>query len=416
MRRPRLRLARSATGIARRRRRLWPAIGGLIVLIAAAIAVASSGSSAPRFSLGPISVATARPAAPALSSSHLVTEPAFKPDPIAVMLANRLPLADQVAQLFLVSLDGTDVGAVSALGSVGWGGVALTSSNFVTDGQIGALAADVASAARTSGGVSPLIAATQEGGPQTAFADLPPEAEPVIGASGQAAVAAAQARLAGQRLRALGVNMTIAPLADVDTPGGALSGRLFSSDAATVGRFSVAAVSGYQGSGIISAVGHFPGSGGASADPDQMTASVGGSLAQLRGRDLIPFAAVAPLAPVVVMSNAAYVAFDGVTPASLLPQAVALLRHEYGFGGVVMSDDLDATLNATGSDPGTAAVQALKAGDDLLYITGAPSEHTAAYEAVLAAAQRSASVRTMVRDALLRDLTMKVRYGIVPRH
>jgi beta-N-acetylhexosaminidase len=167
---------------------------------------------------------------------------------------------------------------------------------------------------------------------------------------------------------------------------------------------------------MISAVGHFPGSGGASADPDQMTATVGGSLAQLRGRDLAPFAAVAPLAPVIVMSNAAYVAFDGVTPASLLPQAVALLRHEYGFSGVVMSDDLDATLNATGSDPGTAAVQALQAGDDLLYITGPPSEHTAAYEAVLAAAQRSASVRTMVRDALLRDLTLKVRYGIVPHH
>jgi beta-N-acetylhexosaminidase len=320
-----------------------------------------------------------------------------------------------VAQLFLVSLDGTDVGAVSALGAVGWGGVVLTSSNFVTDGQIGALAADVASAAHSAGGVAPLIAATQEGGPETAFPDLPPEAEPVIGASGQAAVAAAQARLAGKRLRTLGINMTIAPLADVDTPGGALSGRLFSSDPVTVGRFSVAAVNGYRGAGMISAVGHFPGSGGASADPDQMTATVGGSLTELRGRDLVPFAAVAPLAPVIVMSNAAYVAFDGVTPASLLPQAVALLRHEYGFGGVVMSDDLDATLSATGSDPGTSAVQALKAGDDLLYITGPPNEHTAAYDAVLAAAQRSSSVRTMVRDALLRDLTLKVRYGIVPR-
>jgi beta-N-acetylhexosaminidase len=410
-----LKLARSATGKARRRRRLWPAIGALVVLIAAAIAVASSGSSAPQFSLGPVSVATAQPATPADSSTHTASAPAFRPDPAATALANRLPLATQVAQLFLVSLDGTDVGAVSALGAVGWGGVVLTSSNFVTDGQIGALAADVASAAHSAGGVAPLIAATQEGGPETAFPDLPPEAEPVIGASGQAAVAAAQARLAGKRLRTLGINMTIAPLADVDTPGGALSGRLFSSDPVTVGRFSVAAVNGYRGAGMISAVGHFPGSGGASADPDQMTATVGGSLTELRGRDLVPFAAVAPLAPVIVMSNAAYVAFDGVTPASLLPQAVALLRHEYGFGGVVMSDDLDATLSATGSDPGTSAVQALKAGDDLLYITGPPNEHTAAYDAVLAAAQRSSSVRTMVRDALLRDLTLKVRYGIVPR-
>ena len=78
-----------------------------------------------------------------------------------------------------------------------------------------------------------------------------------------------------------------------------------------------------------------------------------------------------------------------------------------------MTDDLDATLNATGSDPGTVALQALKAGDDLLYITGPPSEHAAAYTAVLAAAQRSAAVRALVRAALLRDLTFKAKYGLL---
>ena len=110
-----------------------------------------------------------------------------------------------------------------------------------------------------------------------------------------------------------------------------------------------------------------------------MTATVGGSLAQLATAIWSRSRRSRRCAPVIEMSNAAYVAFDGVTPAALLPQAVALLRQEYGFGGVVMTDDLDATLNATGSDPGTVAVQALKAGDDLLYITGPPSEHTAAY-------------------------------------
>jgi beta-N-acetylhexosaminidase len=331
-----------------------------------------------------------------------------------VSLANRLSLAQQVAQLFLVNLDGTDVGAVGAVGAENWGGVVLTSANFVTDGQIGALAADVTSTAQSAGAVPPLIGATQEGGPETAFPDLPPEPEPVIGASGQPAVAQAQALIAGKRLRDLGVNMTLAPLADVDTTAGALSGRLFSTDPSMVARFAAAAVAGYRTAGIISAVGHFPGSGGASADPDQMTATVGGSLAQLEGRDLVPFAVVAPQTPVIVMSNASYVAFDGVTPASLLPAAVTLLRHSYGFGGVVMSDDLDATLNATGSDPGTVALEALRAGDDLLYITGPPSEHMAAVSAVIAAAKRSAAVRSIVHTALLRDLTLKVRYGVTP--
>jgi beta-N-acetylhexosaminidase len=144
-----------------------------------------------------------------------------------------------------------------------------------------------------------------------------------------------------------------------------------------------------------------------------MTATVGGSLDQLRARDLVPFAAIARRAPVVMMSNAVYAAFDGVTPAGLLPQAVDLLRRGYGFQGVVMSGDLDAALQATGGAIGEVALAALRAGDDLLYVTGAPSEQQSAYQAVLAAAQHSDAVRRRVRHALLRVLTLKARYGLL---
>ena len=114
------------------------------------------------------------------------------------------------------------------------------------------------------------------------------------------------------------------------------------------------------------------------------------------------------------MSNAAYVAFDGVTPAGLLAQAVSLLRDTYGFGGVVMTDDLDATLDPTGDDPGQVAVQALEAGDDLLYISGPASEHLQADDGVPAAAQRRTLARRPVQAALLRDLTLKADYGVLP--
>jgi beta-N-acetylhexosaminidase len=370
-------------------------------IAAAAIALAASGSSAPHFSFGAVSVVSSPAPKPVLPASDRASgPPPFHPAAAAVALAAKLSLPAQVAQLFVVSDDG--------LSGTPWGGVVLTSGNSPTD------AAAAASSLQTGSGVAPLVAATQEGGPDTAFPGLPPEGEATIGAAAQpAALARAQAELAGTKLRALGVNMTLAPLADVDTPGGALTGRLFGTDPALVAQLAVAAVEGYAAAGEISAVGHFPGSGSASADPDQMNATVGGSLSQLEGHDLVPFAAVAPRAPVIEMSNASYVAFDGVTPAALLPQAVQLLRRVYRFGGVVMTDDLDATLNATGSDPGTVALQALKAGDDLLYITGPPSEHAAAYAGVLAAAQRSAPVRALVHSALLRDLTLKAKYGLL---
>ena len=352
------------------------------------------------------------------ASIPAITHKVFRPAPAAVAFAQRLTLPQQVAQLFLVSVDGPTAADVGALSPPDPGGVVLTSADFESDGQVGSLAAEIAAAVRSAGAPAPLIAATQEGGQQSAFPDLPPQGEAVIGAGSSltqdATTARTQALQAAQALVPLHVNMTIAPLADVDTPGGPLSGRLFSSDPRRVADLAAAAVDGYAQGKLIDAVGHFPGTGAASADPDQISATVGGSLAQLRARDLIPFQAVIPHAPVIMLSNASYTAFDGVTPASLLPQAVALLRQTYGFIRVVMSDDLDATLNATGESSGHVALRALEAGVDLLYITGPEIEHRHAYDAILRAAERSARIRALVKTALLHDLTLKADYGVLP--
>lgn len=386
---------------------LLSALAGLAVAL-----LAGSGSSPPSFTPRGQAIATVlsgTQAAPAPTRRA----PSFRPAASATGLARKLSLAQQVAQLFLVSLDGRDRRAVSGLGKLAWGGVVLTSANFRSAGQVSALTADLVMADRNAGYPPPLQAVLQAGGPDNAFAGLPPAGEARLGDGGQPAQAMAQALRAGRRLGALHLNMTLAPLADVDTLDGALNGRLFSSDPATVGRFSAAAAAGWAKAGMIAAAGHFPGEGAASADPDQLTATVGGSLAQLRGRDLVPFAAIARQVPVILMSNAEYAALDGVTPAGLLPTAVKLLRDGYGFGGVVMSDDLDATLNPTGEGPGQVALQALEAGDDLLYISGPHSEHLQAYDAVLAAARRQPRVRALVRSALLRDLTLKARYGVL---
>jgi beta-N-acetylhexosaminidase len=388
----------------------------LLVVAVVAIVVATSGGSAPSPpALGgpgtPTVLTQDAPHTPG-SSTHTAI---FTPAPAAVSLAGQLPLASQIAQLFLIGLDGTSSTSpdIAAFASNDWGGAALGRTNFVSDAQIGALAADLAAVARSAGNVAPLIAAPQEGGSDTAFPDLPPEGEATIGADGTPATARSQALLAGKQLLALGVNMTFAPLADVDVPDGALTGRLFSTAPGAVARYAAAAVSGYGAAHIISAAGHFPGAGAASEDPDEMMATVGGTLQSLEQRDLIPFAAIVPSVPVIMMSNATYAAFDGITPAGLLPQAVQLLRDHYGFQGVVMTDDLDAALLATGGTAGQAAVSAVQAGDDLLYITGSPSEQLSAYHAVLSAAQAGKISPARIRDALLRVLTLKARYGLL---
>jgi beta-N-acetylhexosaminidase len=155
------------------------------------------------------------------------------------------------------------------------------------------------------------------------------------------------------------------------------------------------------------ALGHFPGQGAASQDPLDGPAQVGLTPRELRARDLVPFAAVARRAPVFVVSSASYLAYDPVTPAAQLPAITRdLLRGELRFGGVAMTDDLAGLEAATGQDPGAAAIAAIDAGIDLVYVPD-PEAADLAYRAVLAAVRSGDLDAARVRDAAARVLALK---------
>ena len=330
--------------------------------------------------------------------------------------AGALPSERQIAQLFMVGFDGRlprDRFLTGSLRLRDWGGVVLDQRNWVDRQQLADLAGEVTVVARQAGHEPPLVAADQPGGEATAFTGLPPAAPPAVGAGGDPATAGATARAAAADLRALHVNMTLAPAADVGVTGGGLEDAVFGDDPARVAAMARAAADAYRSAGVIAAVGHFPGQGAASQDPNVGTATVGLGIGDLRGRDLVPFRAVVGAAPVVTMSNAVYVAFDGVTPATLLPQAIRMLRRDLQFDGVVMTDDLAATAPVTGVSVGGAAVDALRAGADLLYLSGGPEEQEQAFAAVLAATRTGRLPRARLHEALLRVLALKRRYGLL---
>lgn len=322
--------------------------------------------------------------------------------------ARRLSLERQVAQLFAVGFDGQFPRApfFGQLRRRGWGAVVLERRNFVDEAQLGALAGEAHKVARDARLIEPIVAAPQTGGDSSAFPGLPPKPEQKTGG---AASARSEALSAAGRLRGLGVGMTLAPIADL---GSELGGDAYSSDPAVAARMTAAAVAGYRRGGVAAAVGHFPGQGSASQDPQAGPATVGLALADLRARDVRPFGAVARRVPAVVISNALYTAYDGATPAVLLPEVYALLRRKLGFRGVAMSDDLLGTQAATGGSVGSAAVDALRAGADLVYVSGGPAEQEQAYRAVLRAVRRGALPRARLRFALLRVLTLKRRYAV----
>ena len=408
--------------MSRRRRGLLRLLLAVVLLgggATAGIVLASGGSNRPR-TIGRATVISLTAPGPRTVARGRTQPPAPRPPPLVVpaavrKLAESLPLGRQVAQLFLLGFTGTTPSApfFVSLRDRGWGGAVLTRDNYVSLTQLTALAGEAGVVAKNAGQVAPLVAAPQIGGVHTAFPDLPPAAEPQLGATGQPDAAGKAALAAGKALRAADVNMVLAPDAAVGGPSSPIADRTFSADPAQVAAFIGATIDGYAQARVIAAVGSFPGDGGASADPNVSQATVGGSLAELRARDLVPFAAVAGRAPAIQVSNALYAAFDGVTPAVLLPRAIeTLLRAELRFGGVVVSGDLGATVQATGGQIGPTAVQALHAGCDLLYIQGNSVDQETAYRAVLAAAQSGKLSRARLLASVERVLALKAKYGV----
>jgi len=329
---------------------------------------------------------------------------------------------DAVAGLFLVGFRGTDSKSsfLKRLTVRPYGGVLLTSENYREPQQLSALTQALQATARDAGHPAPIIAAGQEGGDFNAFGNLAPRSQVDVGNARKGTRESALG--AGRQLRALGVGMTLAPNASIAVAGGPGQGRAFSDQAAQVASAVKASVSAYRQAKVVAAPGPFPGDGAASQDPAVGPAPVGLSIGELREADMTPFAAVAtgPQAvPAIQMGNAIYAAFDGVTPATLLPEAVDELRDRLDFAGAIVSADLVATTAATGGTVGEAAIDALKAGVDLLVVPGGRAQQDEAYRAVVAAVRSRAISAERVAEALgriaaLRGLTRDARDPLRP--
>jgi beta-N-acetylhexosaminidase len=160
---------------------------------------------------------------------------------------------------------------------------------------------------------------------------------------------------------------------------------------------------------------HFPGLGAAAQPPEDGPTPVGLTIPELRERDLIAFdAAFDAGAPAVLISHGSYTTDDFVTPGSL-SKAIAndLLREQLEFEGVSITDDLASpAVTAIAAIP-DAAVDALKAGVDLVWISGPRGDQEAAINAVLNAVQSGDISRERIDQALLRVLTAKAALGLI---
>ena len=329
------------------------------------------------------------------------------PDPLDQCIA-AWDLRRQVGQLVAVAVDG---GALQSeaqrVADLGLGGVLLQrpSATGLTEG-IAAL--------KAASAIPPLVMADEEGGEVQTLGEVLgplPSAARMADAYDPVATRELVARHA-RSVAALGVDMVLGPVVDVATPGGGgpLGARVFGEDPGTVTEYAQAYVEAYEAAGVTTVPKHFPGHGAASGNSHDGPVSVP-PLAELRARDLVPYETLLPEVSAVMVGHLVVPDLTGLASTSQSPEAIdGLLRDEYGFDGLVITDSLSMGAIAFRTPPTEAAIQAVAAGADIaLFVT--IEDPGAVIDALVAATERGRIDEVQVVAAVRRVLDEK---GIDP--
>ncbi len=268
--------------------------------------------------------------------------------------------------------------------------------------------------AAIDGGNPPLLVMIdQEGGPVKRIPDGPPDMSArQLGEAGDADAAKEEGAATGDFLRGIGVNVDLAPVLDVSQPQTAedLADRTFGDDPAVVADVGVAFAEGLQDSGVAATAKHFPGLGRAQVSTDDRPVSVAATSQDLEA-DLEPFRdAVDAGVELMMVSSASYPTLGSREQAAFSPAIVqGILRDDLGFEGVVITDDLEAPAVTSATAPGEAAINAVKAGDDLLLYAGSDQGSIKGFGSVVSAVKRAELDRATVEAAHARIIALKDR-------
>ncbi|NEK85007.1 glycoside hydrolase family 3 protein [Blastococcus saxobsidens] len=342
-------------------------------------------------------------------------------DPRVDAALQQLDAEARIRQLFVAGVPLEDLGRGEAIATSGVGGMFLHGR---TTAPVEELAATTGGWQEAAAGPGLWVAADQEGGlVQTlkgpGFDVLPTAVEQGrLPADGLAALADEL----GAAMSAAGLNVNLAPVADV-VPAGSEPGnepigavdRQYGSTAAEVARAAAAVADGLAAHDVVPTLKHFPGLGRVQQNTDTSSDVVDPATGRA-DEQVTAFAdALSRTAedPFVMMSSATYPQLDPANQAAFSqPVVTGLLREELGFDGVVISDDLANAEAVEGIPPGERAIRFLAAGGTLvLSVDGTLVPEMV--EAVAARSERDPAFAAVVEDAVRTALTAKAEAGLL---
>ncbi|WP_374457223.1 glycoside hydrolase family 3 protein [Nocardioides sp.] len=354
--------------------------------------------------------ASATPTVPPTPSEQLGLTEGWGPDRAELDAATRavqkLRLPQLAGQVIVAEWTGT-AAPVAMVRDLHLGGVIAFDSNIDSARQIQAVNTRLT---RRVGRKWPLfLGVDQEGGVVERLRGAATRFPTFMsaGAAGDVALTQQAYAASGAELRGLGFTVDFAPDADVTSGPGdpTIGSRAASSYPSTVAEHVVAAATGFATSGVLPVVKHFPGHGSVPADSHLTLPVQTKSRKELEATDLVPFrSAIDAGLPAVMVGHLDVRAVDPRVPSSLSRKVVTgLLRQDLGFGGLVVTDALDMAGVTRGRDTGRTAVQALRAGSDVLLMPPSPA---LARSAIVRAVRTGSLPRRRLEQAAARQVAL----------
>lgn len=212
----------------------------------------------------------------------------------------------------------------------------------------------------------------------------------------------ANAKEKSELLLSLGINMNLAPVADVSTnPETFIYDRSFGKGYEETAEFISETVTAMENAGIWSVLKHFPGYGEETGDTHEGSVYNEKSADEMYNTDFLPFkAGIDAGASCVLMSHNIIQGLDSENPASLSKAVNDVLRNELGFDGVIMTDDI--AMGAV-ADIENVYIKAVNAGNDLLITT----DYETAYNQILNAVKSGEITEETLNNAVKNILELK---------
>jgi len=238
-----------------------------------------------------------------------------------------------------------------------------------------------------------------------------------FGAAGKTDYAEAFGRITAQESRAIGVQWNFFPDADVNSnpANPIINTRSFGEDPEQVGDLVSAYIRGARANGLMTTLKHFPGHGDTATDSHLGLATVSGDQARLQSVELIPFQrGIEAGADAVMVAHVTVPALEpdpnrvATTSSAVVSE---LLQQKMGFHGIVVTDAMDMAglTRLYSADPGRAAVDAFKAGNDLILL---PPDLKAAYDAMLKGVRSGEISQSRLDASVLKLLEAKAALGL----